>query len=256
MAVVSRRIDIAAGTAERQWQRSALLGALPPVGWPALIAPGSRAVVLAPHPDDEVLGCGALIALLAAAGRDVLLIAVTDGENSHAPPSRWAGCLGETRRAETAAALRCLDAAHVPVLRAGMPDGGLSARRADFDAWLRDKLRPGDTLFASWRLDGHPDHEALGASAASAAADIGCGLVEVPIWAWHWARPERSPIPWRRARKLSFGPATEAKKRAALQCYRSQIEADPSTGRAAVLPAHVLAHFVRPYEIYFCGAGV
>ena len=41
------------------------------------------AVVVAPHPDDESLGCGALISEAAAAGRSVRIIVLSDGTRSH-----------------------------------------------------------------------------------------------------------------------------------------------------------------------------
>ena len=40
-------------------------------------------VVLAPHPDDETLGCGALIFDAASRGADCHIICVTDGSRSH-----------------------------------------------------------------------------------------------------------------------------------------------------------------------------
>lgn len=39
-------------------------------------------LVIAAHPDDEVLGCGAYMARLAAAGENVLTVFVSDGESS------------------------------------------------------------------------------------------------------------------------------------------------------------------------------
>src|ERR1700742_5149972 len=50
-------------------------------------------LVLAPHPDDESLGCGGLIAACVAAGRDPLVAVLTDGTGSHPgslafPPDR------------------------------------------------------------------------------------------------------------------------------------------------------------------------
>ena len=39
-----------------------------------------RVAVIAPHPDDEVLGCGGTIARLAAAGRQVDVVTVTRGQ--------------------------------------------------------------------------------------------------------------------------------------------------------------------------------
>src|SRR5690606_16204888 len=48
-----------------------------------LSLPARRITVIAPHPDDESLGCGGLIAALAADGRAVQVVFVTDGAGSH-----------------------------------------------------------------------------------------------------------------------------------------------------------------------------
>jgi len=77
-----------------------------------LVPPGRRVVIVAPHPDDEVLGAGGLLAATAREGREQLLVAVTDGLGSHPGSRLWpASVLGAQRRGESAAALRELDAA-------------------------------------------------------------------------------------------------------------------------------------------------
>src|SRR5438132_8706173 len=49
---------------------------------------GERLLVLAPHPDDEVIGCGGLIARHLLAGRRVRVVVVTDGAEAGAPKVR------------------------------------------------------------------------------------------------------------------------------------------------------------------------
>src|SRR6266550_1318895 len=49
---------------------------------------GERLLVLAPHPDDEVIGCGGLIARHVLAGRQVRVIVVTDGAEAGEPAVR------------------------------------------------------------------------------------------------------------------------------------------------------------------------
>ncbi len=65
------------------------------------LARGQRIVVVAPHPDDETLGCGLLIARAARAGVPLAVVALTDGQASHPESKRWpATALGRLRRAE------------------------------------------------------------------------------------------------------------------------------------------------------------
>ena len=79
MDAVNRQIE-GGGATEAQWAASEWLQALP-LQWPeALFADAQRLVVVSPHPDDEVLACGGLMALAAQAGVAITVISVTDGE--------------------------------------------------------------------------------------------------------------------------------------------------------------------------------
>lgn len=77
------------GTPLQHWQTSPRLAALPPISVEELVPEGHRAVIIAPHPDDEVLGCGGLLQGLAALERPIQLISVTDGSASHPGSQRW-----------------------------------------------------------------------------------------------------------------------------------------------------------------------
>jgi LmbE family N-acetylglucosaminyl deacetylase len=100
---VPSRID-RPGTPEQAWDAwpgLRDLSEVDPSAWPS-------AVVVAAHPDDEVLGAGGTIAILAAAGVRVRLVALTDGGASH--PGADPVAVARTRAAETAAALDLLGA--------------------------------------------------------------------------------------------------------------------------------------------------
>lgn len=233
-----------AGTGEQQW-----LGWPAPAGWPALDPAGLSAaappLVVAPHPDDEILGVGGLIALLGTAE----VLAVTDGEASHpgstvhTPPA-----LAGIRRQETTRALARLGLHRPTVHRLAHPDGGID--ESALTGQIAAHLTPGRLCLATWRGDGHPDHEAVGRAAAAACADSGAVLLEYPIWTWHWAVPGDDRVPWHRARRVDLPPAVRAAKAAAVAEFRSQITAlGPEPADAPVLPAHVLARFARPFEV-------
>jgi hypothetical protein len=91
------------GTSLQAWRSSRHLAELPLIDAQTLVPAGSRAVIIAPHPDDEVLGCGGLLQLLAALERPILIISVTDGSASH--PAWFAR--RKARRRCTGSACRC-----------------------------------------------------------------------------------------------------------------------------------------------------
>ena len=111
---------------------------MPAIRLDTLAPPGARVVVVAPHPDDEILTCGGLLDLVAARGDAPLIVAVTDGEASHPgspawPPER----LRHERARETLAALACLGIDAACVQRLAIPDGGVTAAAHDLERMLR-----------------------------------------------------------------------------------------------------------------------
>jgi LmbE family N-acetylglucosaminyl deacetylase len=234
-----RRIRIdRPGTAEQAWESWPELWQLPatdPLAWPSV-------AVIAAHPDDEVLGVGGTMAILAAAGTRLRLIAVTDGEASH--PGADPAVLGRVRTEETAAALGALGAGRAEVIRLRFPDTGLAARQGELAAVLREQCAGFEVCLAPWDGDAHADHEAAGRAARRA----GLPVLSYPIWMWHWAVPGDTRVPWRRARRIPLPPAVTARKRSAIGAFRSQLT-DRGGGAGPVLPAGIVAHFTRPQEV-------
>lgn len=131
---------------------------LQPPGWTERVRAAS-ALIVAPHFDDEVLGCGGLAAQLAAAGSAVRVLFLTDGgggvetvEDRDAYRAR--------RREEAGNAVRALGAAGCDVL--GLPDGALDRNLDDIVQGLRRALltqRP-DLLLVPHPLEVTRDHQA------------------------------------------------------------------------------------------------
>ena len=127
------------GTPETHWLAWLDAAGLPPARVPAGPREGRpRAVVLAAHPDDEVLGAGGLLRRLARSGWDVDVVWASDGEASHPGSTVVApAALARLRRAESLAA-RAVLGLHGTVGWLGLPDSGLAAHE---DA-VHDALRP------------------------------------------------------------------------------------------------------------------
>jgi LmbE family N-acetylglucosaminyl deacetylase len=234
----------APGTAEAGWRSWRLLDELPMLdidGWPS-------AVVVAAHPDDEVLGAGGLLARLGAARARLRLVAITDGEASHPGMDREAaGRLAERRAAETRSALGRLGAA-AEIVRLRIPDTGVARREAEVREALGDLVAGFGMCLAPWDGDLHADHEAAGRAARGACQAAGVGLLSYPIWTWHWARPGDLRVPWERAVRVPLCPAAVRRKRAAIDCFGSQLR-PRGPQQPAVLPPEDIVHFTRDQEV-------
>jgi LmbE family N-acetylglucosaminyl deacetylase len=204
------------------------------------------------HPDDETLGFGATAIILTELGVRVQVVSATDGGASHPKLSALQRHrLEHTRRNELHRAVGILGAP-TPI-SLGLPDGELASHETTLTDLLTDILRdchPGTWCAATWRGDGHPDHEAVGRAAAAAAQRTGAVLMEYPVWMWHWALPGDSAVPWERASaaRLSRG-AIDRKSRAA-QCFRSQFE-PLAPADAPLLPPFVLRRLLAVGEVVF-----
>ena len=125
-----------------------------------------RIVVVAPHMDDELIGCGALLAT-ADVGARAHVIYASDGSRSPSSVWPWRAvdrtALAEARRREAMAGLERLGLPSGRAVFLGLPDGRLGARRGELESLLRDRLRDldPDHVLVPFRYDFHPDHTAV-----------------------------------------------------------------------------------------------
>jgi LmbE family N-acetylglucosaminyl deacetylase len=236
------------GTPVPVWLAALDGGPLPPLD----LSGCPRLVVVAPHPDDETLGLGATIAQLAATGVDVQVLSVSDGGAAQPGTTLWNRTrLETTRRHELRRAIEILGLP--PPVALGLPDGQLADhedRLADLLVELLGGAAPGTCCAATWRGDGHPDHEAVGRAAAQACARTDVTLLEYPVWMWHWATPADPAVPWDRAHSVRVSGRALDRKRRAAQCFRSQLE-PIGADTAPVVPAFVLQRLLAVGEVVF-----
>ncbi|MGV8875463.1 MAG: PIG-L deacetylase family protein [Rhodococcus sp. (in: high G+C Gram-positive bacteria)] len=240
--------EVDVGTAESDWMTADW--SIPGLQWSDVVT----MIVVAPHPDDEVLGVGGLLCMAAAAGVDVRVVAVTDGDGSHpGSPTVTAEDLRERRPIESARALAELGIDRPPT-RLHFTDGLVEHHEDALAAALIPLLdaTPGTWCLTPWLGDGHPDHEATARASIAAANAVGVPVLEYPIWMWHWATPDHPDVPWTRCRRIDLPAHTLEAKRASIEQFDSQIRplSDHPADRA-VLPPHILARYRRPFEVVF-----
>jgi LmbE family N-acetylglucosaminyl deacetylase len=214
-------------------------------------------IVIAPHPDDDVLGCGSLIAR-AAERMPVTVVYVTDGSASHRgsptyPPER----IRTVRNEEARRGLRALHPdAHAIFLN--WPDGCVPrADSADAEPLLR-VLRieiPADRDIAvamPWRRDHHADHVAVATLVDAVLRDRPrAARIEYTVWLGILGDADDEPQPDEgRTIELDARPWL-ARKRAALDEHASQRGAlIHDATEAFVLPDDLLARALGPVERY------
>jgi LmbE family N-acetylglucosaminyl deacetylase len=223
-------------------------------------APGPT-VIVAPHPDDEVLGCGGIIALLQQAQIPLRIVVVSDGAASHPGSLRYPPpALSALRRAESLAGLACLGVEAEQVTFLGLPDGAVPRGDAPADARAVALARGtllgwpvAQTVLLPWRRDPHDDHRASRSLFACALDSMPSAIrrIEYPIWAM--VHPGPGDLPRHdeaRIWRLDIGPVQE-RKRAAILAHRSQTTAlidDAEIGEC--LTQAVLERFFQPWELF------
>lgn len=192
-------------------------------GGPRLVTPqAERVLVVAPHPDDEVLMCGGTIARLTERGAHVTVAFASDGEATLAPGGRrW---LARRRRAETHRAAAVLGISAVRAL--GHPDGGLAqAHGLPHDlADLLAALEP-DLVLTPWRGDHPGDHAAVAHAVGMALSARRGPLPRI------WAGEVWTPLSPSIAVDVT---AVRARQRAALACHRTPATVRPLSAGLAL----------------------
>jgi LmbE family N-acetylglucosaminyl deacetylase len=214
-------------------------------------------IVVAPHPDDESLGCGGLIADAARQGLRGKVVIVSDGAGSHPnseayPPDRLRSLREEeARQAGAELGLNPQDMLFLGLPDRFVPHEGDEAERAI--GAIADCVREtgAGSLFVSWRHDPHCDHEASYQIAREVQARVGeVRLFEYVVWG-HTLSPSTEVGSISSGFKIRLDDETLEKKRRAIAAHRSQtsdlIDDDPG---GFLFTQIDLAHFDLPYEVF------
>lgn len=240
---------ITAGELHKRWR------ALPVGSLDDVIGTGT-CLILAPHPDDESLGCGGLIAACCAAARPPLVVILTDGSQSHqqsklySPPK-----LAALREAEATEAVGILGLPAERLMFLREADTAAPHSGPAFDvivrrlvAWLHSFGC--SAIAAPWRHDPHGDHEAAARIACEAATITGISHIAYPIWGWTLAADAAIDADMVHGWRLDVTAHLPPKRRAIAahaSQYGRRIIDDP---RGFQLPTELLRAFDTPWETF------
>lgn len=151
---------------------------------------GRVPVIIAPHPDDESMGCGGLIAQLCAAGTPPHVVILTDGCLSHPnsrthPPEK----LRQMREDEARDALHILGLPHGYTWFLGHADHEMPSVGPAFQFAARRiagicENQGCNLVISTWKHDPHPDHLAAATLAEHVAVRGELPLLSYPISGW------------------------------------------------------------------------
>ncbi len=217
-------------------------------------------VVLAPHQDDEALGCGGTIALLRKAKKHVHVIFVSNGSMSH--PNSKAYPKEERialREKEAIDSLEVLGVSPSDITFLRLQDGDVpTPKMPGFNEAVLlllqqlQSLKP-LTLLVPWKRDPHKDHRATWDILQGALQQYRSTVrvLQYFIWLWERSQPEDLPttnqqILW----KVDIETVTVLKEKAIMK-HVSQvtrlIDDDP---QGFMLSPEVLAHFSGNEELF------
>jgi len=218
-------------------------------------------VVVAPHPDDETLGCGGTVALLRNLNIPVHFIFVSDGTMSHPNSLKFPEeKLRRIREDEAEKAVLTLggDKNNISFLR--IKDTRVPYRSdAGFEKAVQQMVQiigtaQPQTVFVPWQKDPHRDHQATWEimSEVCRRLDNKPRILEYPIWFWELGQAE--DLDWIvKMKRVAVDITTSLNiKNEALRAHVSQvtgmIDDDPD---GFMLSAEVMAHFNIPTEVFF-----
>jgi LmbE family N-acetylglucosaminyl deacetylase len=205
----------------------------PPFRWPV----ADRIVVVSPHPDDETLGVGGLIAMALDRSLRVVVLCVTNGEAAYCCDD-----LAGVRRRELAEALASLgEDERITHHFLDLPDGGVEGCEIELRNIIRHFLVPGDLVLCPLIDDGHSDHTATAMASLEAAHQVGAYVRCFPIWAWRHHDVSSSSL--LQGERLTLTKTARRRKQRAIACYQSQIGTENP-----VVPMWMLERLDRDFE--------
>jgi len=221
---------------------------------------GASTIIIAPHPDDETLSCGGLIALKKNLGATVKVFSLSRGEGAHRNCCATSEqIIGDARRRLGIEACSHLGLQTGDFLWCDFPDGGIPGKK---DALFVEAVSRLSKIFTACMPteiytphphDCWPDHRRATelVLAATVLAQCTIKMYFYPVWMWHNLRlRDLGQLKGWQALRLDIGPVRE-KKQAAITQYLSATNPACGIPYCGNLPSGFLNPFQKDYEIFF-----
>lgn len=215
-------------------------------------------IIVAPHPDDETLGCGGLIAACADLQLPLQIVSVTNGEGSHPHSSQWnSKRLAQLRRREQYQALRALGLKSPAIHHCNLADGKVGRQPRHVMSKVRTQIvesvsqSDNAALFVTSPDDNHSDHQACARLVNSIKQNYRrIQVFYYTIWpSASWSSHKQGKLATEQWH-LDIRPALRRKKNAILS-FKSQrglvIKDDPE---GFCMTRELLQRSLRPRESY------
>ncbi len=218
------------------------------------IVPEGRIVIVAPHPDDEVIGCGGLIARLISHGNPPHIIIMTGGEGSHN------GCCNTSkddivnaRRHLTRSALDILGMPDNYIHELNFQDGNINGNDTEVESLklLITDINPQSVFVPHWG-EGWPDHINT-AKLIRKIINSSSLLTKPQVWeycVWMWYYNVWRGLDWKNCYKVAMDKEELNLKRKAMDAYISPL-APCGKPWSGVLPTLFINANRGNTELYF-----
>ena len=211
---------------------------------PRLIVPRARrALVIAPHMDDEVIPCGGTLIILRENGAELHVTYVSDSSTG-AKDVELATSLVRTRQQEASEVREFLKLKSATCL--GFPDGNLFRHEPSIIDALSNQIKKvePDLIFCPFPTDAHSDHMscAWATAAATKRTNWGGSILAYEVWTPLWPNVA-----------VDITQVAERKGKA-IHLYRSQVsDRDYAAATLGLNQFRGLVHGVGYAEAFFSG---
>lgn len=215
-------------------------------------------LIVAPHADDESLGCGGIISLARKYGQTVYILLLSDGTLSHPNSKKFpAEKLRETRENELVEAAKLMGVPAENLVFCRYKDRSVPSKNTEgFEdavtnmSKIMSILKP-QSIFVPWRRDPHPDHRAA-FDLINEAETENAKIYEFPIWLQELGNSEDAPttdevMPFR----VNIESVLDKKMKAIAAHHSQTTDMIKDDAEGFRLSEEMISTFNVPYETFY-----